>query len=59
MVMIGVLFDAQPVVELVNTKVAVPGAIPVTRPVFDTVATDGLLLVQVPPLLGLNVVVAP
>jgi len=51
--------DAHPVVAFVNTNVAVPGVIPVTIPPFVTVATDGLLLTHVPPVLGVNVVVAP
>lgn len=50
--------DAQPLV-LVKVKVAVPAVTPVTTPAFVTVATAGLLLAQVPPVVGDNVVVAP
>lgn len=52
-------FEIQPVVELVNVKVAVPADIPVTMPLFVTVATPVLLLVQVPPVVGDKVVLAP
>ena len=52
-------FDVHPVEEFVNKNVAEPPLTPVTRPVLLTVATAGLLLVHVPPLEGLNVVVAP
>lgn len=51
--------DTHPVVELVNVKVTVPPATPVTRPAFVTVAIDVLLLTHVPPVVGDNVVVAP
>jgi len=52
--------ETQPVVELVNVKVAVPTATPVTTPVSaSTVATAGLLLTQVPPVFGDKVVVEP
>jgi hypothetical protein len=46
----------QPVVELVNVNVALPAAIAVTVPSFATVATDGLLLTHVPPLVGDSIV---
>jgi hypothetical protein len=49
----------QPVASAVNVNVAVPAADPVTTPDVLTVATVGLLLVQVPPDVGLSVVVAP
>ena len=52
-------FDTQPVEEFVKTKVALPAFTPVTRPALLTVAIATLLLVHVPPLVGLNVVVAP
>lgn len=52
-------FDKHPVVEFVKTKVALPAFTPVTRPALLTVAIATLLLVHVPPLVGLNVVVAP
>lgn len=46
-------------VFLVYVKVTVPPPTPVTRPAFVTLATDGSLLVQVPPVVGDKVVVAP
>lgn len=49
--------DTQPVMELVNVKVAEPAETPVTTPALDTVATAGLLLTQVPPEVGDSVVV--
>ena len=55
----AVAADTQPVLVLVKVKVAVPAETPVTTPVLVTVATAGLLLVQVPPLVGESVVVAP
>jgi hypothetical protein len=39
----------QPVAVRVKVKVAIPGATPVTIPLFVTDATDGLLQTQVPP----------
>jgi hypothetical protein len=51
--------DTQPVLPLVNVNVALPPLIPVTKPLFVTDATLVLLLVHVPPVLGLNVVVPP
>lgn len=51
--------EAHPVAVLVYIKVVVPAATPVTTPVLVTVATATLLLAQVPPLVGDNVVVAP
>jgi hypothetical protein len=50
--------DWQPVAVLVNVKVAVPAATPVTNPLFVTVATPGSLLIQIP-FVGERVVVAP
>ena len=47
------------VVAEVNVKVAEPAATPVTTPAEVTVATDGLLLTHVPPVVGDKVVVAP
>jgi hypothetical protein len=44
---------------LVKVKVALPAVTPVTTPALVTVATAGLLLAQVPPVLGESVVVAP
>ena len=54
-VTVPVAFDIHPLL-LVNVNVAVPAPTPVTSPVFVTVATAVLLLVQVPPVLGLNCV---
>lgn len=51
-------FEAQPS-KLVKIKLALPAKIPVTNPLLDTLATFALLLVQVPPVLGDNVVVLP
>ena len=50
---------AQPVAILVNTKLVVPTAIPVTTPLEATVATPVSLLTQVPPEVGVSVVVVP
>ena len=55
----GVGREAQPVLLLVKVNVAAPAATAVTTPPFVTVATDGLLLTQVPPLEGVRVVVEP
>jgi hypothetical protein len=41
--------EVQPVLVLVNVKVAVPAAIPLTVPEFETVAIAELLLAHVPP----------
>ena len=46
----------QPVTVFVKVKVAVPVETPFTTPVFVTVATAGLLLIQVPPAAGDKVV---
>ena len=43
----------------VKVKVAVPEVNPVTKPVFVTDATEGLLLIQVPPVVGDKLVVLP
>lgn len=50
--------ETQVVVVFVKVNVAVPGDIPVTVPPFVTVATVGLLLDHVPPVVGDKVVVA-
>jgi hypothetical protein len=50
----GVGNEAQPVVLDININVAVPGATAVTNPVLSTVATEGLVLDQVPPVVGDN-----
>ena len=47
----------QPVDVCVKVKVTVPAATPVTAPALVTVAIELLLLVQVPPVVGDNVVV--
>src|SRR6476469_354055 len=47
-----VLLQPVPVTENVNE--ALPDATPVTTPAFVTVATDGLLLTQAPPVAGVN-----
>ena len=49
----------QLVVADVNVKVADPAATPVTTPAEVTVATAGLLLTHVPPVVGDKVVVDP
>ena len=49
----------QPVIELVNVKIAVPAPIPVTRPPPSTVATEIKFEDHVPPVLGVAVVVPP
>ena len=51
--------DGHSVVLFVKVKVAVPPLTPVTTPAFVTAATAVLLLAQVPPEVGLNVVVDP
>ena len=43
----------------VKIKVAVPALHPVTTPALVTVATDGLVLDQVPPVAGVRFVVVP
>ena len=49
----------QPVVVLVYVKVTVPATRPETTPPLVTVATVGLELVQVPPVVGESVIVLP
>ena len=49
----------QVVVVFVNVKVALPCEMPVTMPLLSTVATEGLLEVQVPPDAGVNWTVCP
>jgi hypothetical protein len=58
-VTVFVAFDGHNVVLLVNVKVTVPPLTPVTTPPLVTVATPVLLLTQVPPDVGLKVVVDP
>lgn len=55
----AVASEAHPVILFVKMNVAVPAATPVTTPALLTVAIDGLLLDQVPPIDGDNVVVVP
>ena len=45
--------------ELVKVKVALPAATPVTAPALVTLAEAGVLLTQVPPVVGDKVVVPP
>ena len=47
------------VVPSVKVKVTLPAATPVTTPVFVIVATAGLLLTQVPPVVGDIVMMLP
>src|SRR5690606_1946441 len=49
----------QPIAVLVNVKVTLPCATGVITPALFTVATAGLLLNQVPPVLGVRFPVAP
>jgi hypothetical protein len=51
--------DVQPVPLLVKVKVTAPAATPVTTPALVTVAMEGSLLAQVPPVVGDRVVVVP
>jgi hypothetical protein len=51
--------EAQPVVVLLKKNVAVPLDMPVTTPALLTVATNVLLLLHVPPVVGDKVVVPP
>ena len=51
--------EVQPVLVCINVKVAIPPDTPVTIPASVTVATDVLLLVHVPPVVGDKVVVVP
>ena len=55
----AVAADVQPDEVSVKVNVAVPPVTPVTTPAFVTVATAGLLLAHVPPVVGDNVVFAP
>ena len=55
----AVVVPLQLVVDEVKVNVADPAATPVTTPAEVTVATDVLLLTQVPPVVGDKVVVAP
>ena len=57
--MAAVALEVQPVAVSVKVNVAVPAAIPVTTPAFDTVAIAELLLTQVPPVVGDTLEVVP
>lgn len=58
-VIVVLMVLVQPVLVLVKVKVAVPAATPVTTPPLVTVATELLLLAQVPPVEGVRFAVAP
>jgi hypothetical protein len=49
----------QPVVVFVNVKVVLPADTPVTTPAFVTIALVSSLLTQVPPVVGLKIIVPP
>ena len=49
----------QPVEVWVKVKVTLPAETPVTKPALETVAFVASLLVQVPPVVGDNVIVLP
>ena len=51
--------EVQPVVVSVNVKVEVPADIPDIKPALVIVATEGVLLIHVPPVAGATVVVKP
>ena len=55
----GVVVLLQLVAPSVKVNATLPGAMPVMRPVLVTVAIELLLLIQAPPLLGDNDVMAP
>lgn len=59
MLIVVVGLETQPVDVCVNVKVAEPEDCPVTTPALVTVAIVALLDVQVPPVVGDNVVVLP
>ena len=50
----GVVVLLQPEIASVNVNVALPCCNPVTTPALVTEAINALLLVQLPPLLGVN-----
>ena len=49
----------QPVEVWVKVKVTLPAATPITKPALETVAFVASLLVQVPPVVGDNVIAPP
>ena len=53
------MLNSQPVVMLINLKLAVPAPTPVTTPLLPTGATNSLVVVQMPPTVGDNCVVLP
>lgn len=55
----GVVWEQPGAALFVNVNVADPCAMPVTRPVAVTLAMAGLLLTQVPPVLGVKLNVLP
>ena len=56
---IGSVVASQLVEEEVNVNIVRPSDTPVTSPSVVTVATEGMALVQVPPLFGNNCLVSP
>jgi hypothetical protein len=56
---VKLLLDVQPVAVSVKVKVTVPALMPDTTPVFVTVATAVLLLIHVPPVVGVTVAELP
>jgi hypothetical protein len=58
-VTVGDGLDWHPVVVLVNVKLTVPADTPVATPLLVIVATAGLLLTHVPPVVGDKLVVLP
>jgi hypothetical protein len=56
---VKLLLDVQPVTVSVKVKVTVPALMPDTTPVFVTVATAVLLLIHVPPVVGVTVAELP
>ena len=56
---VKLLLDVHPVAVSVKVKVTVPALMPDTTPVFVTVATAVLLLIHVPPVVGVTVAELP
>ena len=59
MVILDVARETHPVLVLVKVKLAIPGLIPVTSPLFVIVATNGFDETQEPPVAGVTEVVPP